>query len=249
MRKARSRKASRLSSMVSRELLQQVRCSQPCNEIAINIDCVCARTGELVALMGPSGSGKTTLLNLLAGRVVGRNVNTTGDILVDGTSCSRSTFRRISSYVEQEDALIGSLTARETVNFCARLSQSGYVRPLTLVALITEPGTIHHRSITSPADRRKVVDDLLASFGLSSCADVIIGTPLRKGISGGQKRRVSVAAQLVTGPSILFLDEPTSGLDSQASFEVVSYLKGIARKLNVSPFCCVLSAYRVRTPC
>jgi ABC-type multidrug transport system ATPase subunit len=72
--------------------------------------------------MGPSGSGKTTLLNLLARRVVGKNVKIEAKVLVNGAPCSDTAFRKISSYVEQEDALIGSLTARETVDFCARLA-------------------------------------------------------------------------------------------------------------------------------
>lgn len=64
---------------------------------------------------------------------------------------------------------------------------------------------------TSPKARKALVDSLIASFGLTRSENVLVGTPLRKGLSGGQKRRVSVAAQLVTGPQILFLDEPTSG--------------------------------------
>lgn len=82
-------------------------------------------------------------------------------------------------------------------------------------------------------DRKKRIDGLLDSFGLRNQLNAIIGTPIRKGISGGQKRRVSVASQLITGPNILFLDEPTSGLDSTASLEVMSYIKGVAKRNKV----------------
>jgi len=78
------------------------------------------------------------------------------------------------------------------------------------------------------------IDGLIESFGLRQQANTIIGTPIRKGISGGQKRRVSVASQLITAPKILFLDEPTSGLDSAASWEVISFVKEVAKKNNVS---------------
>ncbi len=75
---------------------------------------------------------------------------------------------------------------------------------------------------------------MLDSFGLRKQENNIIGTPIRKGLSGGQKRRVSVASQLVTAPKILFLDEPTSGLDSVASYEVISYIREVAKRNNVS---------------
>lgn len=75
---------------------------------------------------------------------------------------------------------------------------------------------------------------LLDAFGIHGQANTLVGTPIRKGISGGQKRRLSVASQLITCPKILFLDEPTSGLDSKASFEVISYVKKLAKRNNVS---------------
>lgn len=85
----------------------------------------------------------------------------------------------------------------------------------------------------SKTDRKRRVDGLLAAFGLEDQAEVIIGTPVRKGLSGGQTRRVGIASQLITGPKIMFLDEPTSGLDSVASHEVMFYLKEVARRNKV----------------
>ena len=161
--------------------------------------------------MGPSGSGKTTLLNSLAHRG-NRAASTEGNIYVDGAAPSTATLRKLSSYVEQEDALIGSLTVRETVDFSTRLSLRGPV---------------------SKQDRLQRVDYLLKAFGLTEQAHTLVGTPLRKGISGGQKRRTSVAAQIITDPKILFLDEPTSGLDSTASFEIISHLKSVAQQYNL----------------
>lgn len=120
----------------------------------------------------------------------------------------------MSRFVEQEDALIGSLTVRETLDFASRLANSS-------------------RSL-SKRERITRIDGLLDSFGLREQASTIIGTPIRKGISGGQKRRVGIASQLITSPKILFLDEPTSGLDSSASFEVMNYLRGVAKRNNVS---------------
>ena len=162
--------------------------------------------------MGPSGSGKSTLLNVLAHRPFSQKFLVDSQILVNRTEVSGATFRRASCFVEQEDNLIGSLTARETLHFAAKLG---------LPSSVTR------------AERKRRVDGLLASFGLLRSADTIIGTAIRKGLSGGEKRRVSVASQLVTCPKILFLDEPTSGLDSVASFEVMSYLREVAKKNRV----------------
>jgi len=161
--------------------------------------------------MGPSGCGKTTLLNVLASRPTGaRKVE--GTVLVNGGKPSRGAFREMSRFVEQDDALIGSLTVRETLHFASRLAST---------------------SSLPRRERIARIDGLLDSFGLRDQAGTLIGTPIRKGISGGQKRRVGVASQLITSPKILFLDEPTSGLDSAASWEVVNYLKGVAKRNNL----------------
>ncbi|CAG9947096.1 unnamed protein product [Clonostachys rosea f. rosea IK726] len=168
--------------------------------------------GQMLAIMGPSGSGKTTLLNTLAHRVAAAGATTTGRVMVNGQTSDRSMVRNLSAYVEQEDALIGSITVRETMAFAARLSL---------------PSTVSKKEALSR------VDDLIASFGLQAQSDSIVGTPIKKGLSGGQKKRLGVASRLVTNPKILFLDEPTSGLDSALSAEIIRYIKEIAIKNNL----------------
>ncbi|OKP11019.1 ABC transporter G family member 1 [Penicillium subrubescens] len=156
--------------------------------------------GEMLAIMGPSGSGKTTLLNALAHRVAAAGAITTGDISANGQKLTLQLVRDLSGYVEQGDALIGSLTE---------------------------------------AFRR--VDDLINSFGLGSQANTIVGTPIKKGLSGGQKKRLGVSSRLVTNPKIIFLDEPTSGLDSALSLEVCSCIKSSGRRNNQFDKLCLLS--------
>ncbi|KAK2804510.1 hypothetical protein FQN50_006585 [Emmonsiellopsis sp. PD_5] len=168
--------------------------------------------GELMVFMGPSGSGKTTLLNVLAHRENAPGAEIQGDILVNGQKVSLGTFRHLSSYVEQEDVLVGALTVEETLHFAAKLAL---------------PSSI------SKKERLTRIASLLNAFGIQNQAKTLIGTPIRKGISGGQKRRVSVASQLITCPKILFLDEPTSGLDSTASYEVMSFVKQLAKKHKI----------------
>ncbi|XWW94595.1 hypothetical protein V2A60_002540 [Cordyceps javanica] len=159
--------------------------------------------------MGPSGSGKTTLLNAIAHRIAAAGSTTRGDILVNGQPTNLQNIRDLSAYVEQEDSLIGSLTVKETMGFAARLALPSNV---------------------SKKEALQRVDDLINSFGLHAQQQTIVGTPIRKGLSGGQKKRLGIASRLVTNPKILFLDEPTSGLDSALSFEVCNYIKSIGRQ-------------------
>ncbi|SCO52311.1 related to ATP-binding cassette protein [Fusarium fujikuroi] len=173
--------------------------------------------GEICALMGPSGCGKTTLLNVLARRPTNAS-SAEAEVNINGSHLSLAEFREVSCFVEQEDALIGSLTVRETLEFSSRLASS---------------------SSLSKKERIVRINNLLESFGLVEQANTLIGTSIRKGISGGQKRRVGVASQLITSPKLLFLDEPTSGLDSAASLEVVKYLRDVAKRNNLIVICSI----------
>ncbi|KAH7143896.1 P-loop containing nucleoside triphosphate hydrolase protein [Dactylonectria macrodidyma] len=190
--------------------------SRELKSIVQNVEGI-VEAGEICALMGPSGCGKTTLLNVLARRPTNSS-NVEAEVLINGSTLSRSQFREISCFVEQEDALIGALTVRETLEFSSRLAST---------------------SSLPKQERLLRINGLLESFGLVEQANTIIGTPIRKGISGGQKRRVGVASQLITSPKLLFLDEPTSGLDSAASFEVVNYLRQVARRNNLIVVCSI----------
>jgi len=139
--------------------------------------------------MGPSGCGKTTLLNILSRRLKGPSV--TGDQLINNESFEDATLRSISTYVEQEDHLIGSLTVRETIEYAARLA----LPP----------------SVSAP-QRRERTEDMIREFGLVSVEKSYVGTPLKRGISGGQKRRLTTASQLITLPKIIFLGIISHGL-------------------------------------
>jgi ABC-type multidrug transport system ATPase subunit len=186
--------------------------------------------GELCALIGPSGAGKSTMMNLLAGRqgwgdntyrcsttgevktekVGSATVRMTGDISYGGVKCTFQELKDSIGYVMQEDAMIATETVEETLTFAAKL-----------------------RLPKMPEKKlKKKVATLLKDLGLEGCKDVYIGDKLLKGISGGQKKRVSAGIELISSPDILFLDEPTSGLDSFSSLALIKALKKIARNQN-----------------
>ncbi|KAF5471178.1 hypothetical protein F2P56_011635 [Juglans regia] len=164
-----------------------------------------AEPGRIVAIMGPSGSGKSTLLDALAGRL-SRNVVMTGNILFNGKK--RRLDNGAVAYVTQEDVLLGTLTVRETITYSAHLRL---------------PAKMTKEEVSS------IVDGTIIEMGLHDCADRLIGNWHLRGISGGEKKRLSIALEILTRPCLLFLDEPTSGLDSASAFFVVQTLRNVAR--------------------
>ncbi|MGD2113979.1 MAG: ATP-binding cassette domain-containing protein [Acidobacteriota bacterium] len=161
--------------------------------------------GELVGMMGPSGAGKTTLLNVLAGLTP----PATGRVRFDGLDLYRhhSRFRRSIGYVPQDDVMHEELTVRQALRFAARLRLPPGFRAAAL-------------------ERR--IDRILEQLGIDGIDDVPIGSPVRKGISGGQRKRVNLAMELLTDPPVLFLDEPTSGLSSEDALQVMKVLRELA---------------------
>ncbi|DBA04319.1 TPA: hypothetical protein N0F65_002081 [Lagenidium giganteum] len=162
--------------------------------------------GCVLGLLGPSGSGKTSLLNALAAVENGHSVYS-GEVLVDGKKASKR-YRQIAAYVQQDDTLFSTLTVRECIQYSAQLR---------LPASVTD------------AVKNAMVDRVIDELNLTHVANSRIGSSGKsRGVSGGERRRVSIGMELVTSPQILFLDEPTSGLDSSSANSVVQLLKVLA---------------------
>ncbi|XP_038077378.1 protein white-like [Patiria miniata] len=166
-----------------------------------------AEPGTLTAIMGASGSGKSSLLNALTGRNAD-TLTVTGQIQVNGTEVDGS-LAGISAYVQQNDLFMEWLTVKEHLLFQA---------------------SVRMDNSASTEERRQRVDEVIRSVGLSRCMDTVIGNPQRgvSGISGGERKRLAFASEVLTNPSLLFCDEPTTGLDSYMAHSVVSTLKNLA---------------------
>jgi ABC-type multidrug transport system ATPase subunit/ABC-type multidrug transport system permease subunit len=159
---------------------------------------------ELVALMGPAGAGKTTLLKALNGYT--RPV--AGTVLFNGANLYRyyDRFRQQMGYVPQDDIVHPQLTVRQALHFSARL-----------------------RTDLTDHEIEARTEKVLKDLGIPDKIDTVIGSPERKTLSGGQRKRVNIALELITDTPVLFLDEPTSGLSSYDAESVVDLLKGLSK--------------------
>lgn len=169
--------------------------------------------GVLNVIMGPSGSGKTSLLNVMANRLhdsLSTTYKANGVMKFNNAIPSAAVVRSICSYVcQDDDALLPCLTVRENLRFAAGLRLPKHL---------------------SKQVKRQRAESVLLKMGLKDCADNLVGNDLVKGISGGEKRRVTIAIQILTDPQILLLDEPTSGLDAFTASSIMTVLRGLAEE-------------------
>ncbi len=163
-----------------------------------------ASSGELIAIMGGSGSGKTTLMNLLIGLFKPYK----GSITINGLNVhtNKNQTKGFIGYVPQDDALYENLSAFQNLNFIADLSLTNL----------------------SKTERCDKVNYLLKELGLWKIRNLQVGSPLDKIISGGQRKRLNIALELIRDPGILFLDEPTSGLSSSDSVSIMNVLRQVS---------------------
>jgi ABC-type multidrug transport system ATPase subunit len=171
--------------------------------------------GSVLAILGPSGAGKTTLLNMLTLEKKGGVPQ--GHIRVDGVPFTLDKYNETAASVEQFDTLWASLTVMDHLKHAVRLYQPQL-----------------------DADARDAaIQDLMKSVGLEDQQDVKAGNEFMRGLSGGNKRRLSIAVALAKRPSVLFLDEPTSGIDSASAVMIMSTLKKIAEARSIIIVCTI----------
>ena len=157
------------------------------------------RSGELLAVMGGSGTGKSTLLSLLNGNIKPQE----GRVTINGHDIAEPDAKQLIGFVPQDDLLIEELTVYQNLLFTAKLCFDGM----------------------SDEELDKRVMKTLKDLGLDAVKDLKVGSPINKYISGGQRKRLNIALELIREPAVLFLDEPTSGLSSSDTEKVINLLK------------------------
>ncbi|XP_049927196.1 ATP-binding cassette sub-family G member 8 [Epinephelus moara] len=176
-------------------------------QTAINKLSLRVHSGQMLAVIGSSGCGKTSLLDIITCRDEGGTM-TSGQVLINGKPNTPQLVKKSIAHVRQDDRLLPHLTVRETLVFVAKLRLPTHF---------------------TQAERDQRVDDVIAELRLRQCAHTRVGNDYVRGVSGGERRRVSIAVQLLWNPGILILDEPTSGLDSFTAHNLVITLSRLAR--------------------
>ena len=160
--------------------------------------------GRLTGIMGPSGAGKTSLMEVISNQSKTGEVR--GKLYLNGNSVDIETIKKISGFVFQDDVILRTMTVSEA---------------LYMSALLKLPETI------SKEEKVNIVNEMISILHLEKCKDTIVGDSIIKGISGGERKRLSVGMEMIMNPSIIFLDEPTSGLDTYTAYSLIKSLKNI----------------------
>ncbi|XP_027349849.1 pleiotropic drug resistance protein 1-like isoform X2 [Abrus precatorius] len=199
------------------------------------------RPARMTLLLGPPSSGKTTLLLALAGRLDSK-LKFTGNVTCNGHGMNEFVPQKTAAYVSQNDLHIGEMTVRETLAFSARVQGVGprydllaEVSRREKEANITPDPDIdvYMKAVATEGQKANLITDyILRILGLEVCADTIVGNAMLRGVSGGQRKRVTTGEMLVGPAKALFMDEISTGLDSSTTFQVVNSLKHFIHSLK-----------------
>ncbi|KDO58224.1 hypothetical protein CISIN_1g000524mg [Citrus sinensis] len=192
------------------------------------------KPGRMTLLLGPPASGKTTLLLALAGKL-DSSLKVSGRVTYNGHDMGEFVPERTAAYISQHDNHIGEMTVRETLAFSARCQGVGsrYELLTELARRENEAGIkpdpdidVYMKAIATEGQEANVITDYyLKVLGLEVCADTMVGDEMIRGISGGERKRVTTGEMMV-GPALaLFMDEISTGLDSSTTFQIVNCLK------------------------
>ncbi|KAJ4705159.1 Pleiotropic drug resistance ABC transporter [Melia azedarach] len=201
------------------------------------------RPSRMTLLLGPPGAGKTTLLMALAGKL-DKDLRSTGKITYCGHELKEFYPQRTCAYISQHDLHFGEITVRETFDFSGRCLGVGarYEMLAELVRREKEEGIKPDPDIdafmkaTAMAGQETslVTDYVLKILGLDICADIMVGDDMRRGISGGQKKRVTTGEMLVGPAKVLLMDEISTGLDSATTFQICKFMKQMVHIMDVT---------------
>ncbi|XP_013744019.2 ABC transporter G family member 32 [Brassica napus] len=192
------------------------------------------RPSRLTLLLGPPSSGKTTLLLSLAGRL-GNSLQTSGKITYNGYNLKEIVAPRTSAYVSQQDWHVAEMTVRQNLEFAGRCQGVGFkydmlvelARREKLAGIVPDEDLdIFMKSLALGGQETSlVVEYIMKILGLDTCADTLVGDEMIKGISGGQKKRLTTGELLVGPARVLFMDEISNGLDSSTTHQIIMYMR------------------------
>ncbi|XP_074316021.1 pleiotropic drug resistance protein 1-like isoform X2 [Silene latifolia] len=199
------------------------------------------RPKRLTLLLGPPGCGKTTFLLALAGKL-DKSLKVSGRVTYNGHDMNEFVPQRTAAYISQDDVHIGEMTVRETLSYSARFQGVGYLYDMLSELTRREKAAnikpdpdidLFMKAAVSKGQRDIVVTDyILKLLGLEICADTVVGNEMTRGISGGQRKRVTTGEMLVGPTNALFMDEISNGLDASTTFQIVKSIRQAIHILN-----------------
>ncbi|KAL1298136.1 hypothetical protein HN51_042543 [Arachis hypogaea] len=196
---------------------------------------------RMTLLLGPPGSGKTTLLLALSGKL-DKGLQVSGKVTYNGHEMNEFVPQRTAAYISQHDVHIGEMTVRETLAFSARVQGVGsrydmlseLARREKAANIKPDPDIdVYMKAVSTAGQESSIATDYtLKILGLDICADTMVGDEMLRGISGGQRKRVTTGEMLVGPTNALFMDEISTGLDSSTTFQIVSSLRQYVHIMN-----------------